>query len=202
MIDEGYIKYWCERKEGPPPSAESISTLNTYRQHLHLLGLIGHSPQQNVDFGNISIRAPFPAKMIISGTQTGHFAKLSAGHYSIILEADITQNRVEYQGKVKPSSETVTHASIYQLSPHIRAVIHVHADSEWERLLNKIPTTAADIAYGTVEMALEFARLYRETDLEKKGVAVMHGHRGGIISFGKDLEQAEQRLLRHLEVQK
>ena len=199
MVDEGYIKYRCERTVGSPPTEESVREINAYRQHLHLLGLIGHSPQQNVDFGNVSIRAPLPAKMIISGTQTGHLAQLSADHYCIVLEADITQNRVEYQGKIKPSSETLTHAAIYQLSPKIHAVIHVHADSEWQRLLNKIPTTAPEVAYGTVEMAQEFARLYRDTELANTGIAVMHGHHGGIISFGTDLAQAEQRLLQHLE---
>lgn len=200
MTDEGYIKYQCELTEGPPPSAESIHALNIYRQHLHSLGLIGHSPELNVDFGNISIRCPVPARMIISGTQTGHLPRLSTEQYSIVTEADIEQNRVEYQGKIKPSSETLTHAAIYDLSLQINAVIHVHAQSQWECLLYKIPTTVSDVAYGTPEMAREFQRLYRETELGEKGIAAMHGHTGGIISFGKDLEQAEQRLLKHVHL--
>ncbi len=201
MTDEGYIKYQCVHTEGGSPSPESIHVLNAYRQHMHLLGLIGHSSEFDVDFGNISIRAPHPAQIIISGTQTGHLARLSAEHYCIITDADIEQNRVVYQGEIKPSSETLTHAAIYDLSPQIHAVIHVHAQSQWERLLYKIPTTAPDVAYGTPEMAREFQRLYRESDLKEQGVAAMHGHTAGIISFGKDLEQAEQRLLKHLGIQ-
>jgi ribulose-5-phosphate 4-epimerase/fuculose-1-phosphate aldolase len=168
---------------------------------MHSLGLIGHSLELNVDFGNISIRASLPAQMIISGTQTGHLTRLSAEHYCLITDADIEQNRVVYQGEIKPSSETLTHAAIYDLSPQIHAVIHVHAQAQWQRLLYKIPTTAPDVAYGTPEMAREFQRLYRESDLSKMGVAAMHGHTAGIISFGKGLEQAEQRLRTQLGVQ-
>ncbi|MEJ2178832.1 MAG: class II aldolase/adducin family protein [Gammaproteobacteria bacterium] len=201
MTDEGYIKYRCIRIEGDPPSPESVHVLNAYRQHMHTLGLIGHSSELNVDFGNISIRAPLPAQMIISGTQTGHLTTLSAEHYCLITDADIEQNRVIYQGKIKPSSETLTHVAIYDLSAEIHGVIHVHAQAQWQRLLYKIPTTAPDVAYGTSEMAREFQRLYRESELSEMGIAAMHGHAAGIISFGNDLEQAEQRLLKHLGVQ-
>ena len=39
-------------------------------------------------------------------------------------------------------------------------------------------------------MANEIKRLFDETALNKEKILVMGGHREGIISFGKDLEEA------------
>jgi ribulose-5-phosphate 4-epimerase/fuculose-1-phosphate aldolase len=90
----------------------------------------------------------------------------------------------------------MTHAAIYQLDPHIGAIVHVHSADLWRHHMNSLPTTAPDVPYGTPEMANEFRRLYRDTDFRKTQLAVMGGHEEGIISTGTTLEEAAQRVLR------
>jgi ribulose-5-phosphate 4-epimerase/fuculose-1-phosphate aldolase len=96
---------------------------------------------------------------------------------------------------VQASSEALTHAAIYALDPGIRAVVHVHNADLWHALIDRIPTTSREITYGTPEMAREFQRLYADTDFRAQGIAVMGGHEEGIVSFGKDINQAADRIL-------
>jgi hypothetical protein len=77
----------------------------------------------------------------------------------------------------------------------INAVVHVHSSMLWQRLKHSAPTTRADVAYGTPEMASEFKRLYRETSLPDTGVAVMAGHESGLVSLGASLQEATLRIL-------
>jgi hypothetical protein len=44
-------------------------------------------------------------------------------------------------------------------------------------------------------MAAEFERIYRETSFSKVGIAVMGGHESGLISIGRNLEEAAMRIL-------
>jgi len=198
MIDEGYIKFRCELTPGPSPEPELLTDLNRSRQRMVALGLIGHDETENVDYGNISIRGSAPGQILITGTQTGHLPELTPEHYALVTHCDIEGNVVSCAGGVKASSETLTHAAIYALDPAIAAVIHVHHQGHWDRLINHLPTTAANVAYGTPDMAAEFARLYRDTHLPDIRVAVMGGHPGGLISFGESLRAAEQALHQHL----
>jgi hypothetical protein len=62
-------------------------------------------------------------------------------------------------------------------------------------LKHTVPTTDADVAYGTPDMADEFRRLYRETSLPRTGVAVMAGHESGLLSLGQNLQDATLRIL-------
>ena len=73
--------------------------------------------------------------------------------------------------------------------------MHVHSAALWQRLKHVLPTTRADVAYGTPEMAAEFGRLWQETDFPTTGVAVMAGHEDGLLSVGESLEQASERIL-------
>ena len=62
-----------------------------------------------------------------------------------------------------------------------------------------MPTTKKEIEYGTPAMANEMIRLFDETDLRNKKVLVMAGHEEGIISFGENLEEAGNLLLKLLQ---
>jgi hypothetical protein len=44
-------------------------------------------------------------------------------------------------------------------------------------------------------MAREFGRLYRDTDFRTGGIAVMAGHEAGLVSAGRSLEEATERIL-------
>ncbi len=98
-------------------------------------------------------------------------------------------------GPVQASSEAMTHAAIYQLDQRIGAIVHVHSEDLWNRFVNRIPTTARDVAYGTPEMANEFRRLFRETNFRQTQLAIMAGHEEGLLSVGTTLEAAARRVL-------
>jgi ribulose-5-phosphate 4-epimerase/fuculose-1-phosphate aldolase len=194
-IDEGYIKYDSDWTPGPAPTRECTSLLNKWRRPLFDAGLIGHYEDLGVGYGNLSVRLGLSEQFIISGTQTGHIADTGGQHYALVSRYDIDENRVSSTGPVQASSESLTHAAIYELSDAINAVVHVHSRNLWDSLKDQLPTTAADVSYGTPEMAREFIRLYRDTSFSASGVAIMAGHDEGIISIGRDLEEAATRIL-------
>jgi hypothetical protein len=61
--------------------------------------------------------------------------------------------------------------------------------------MNRLPTTAPEVPYGTPEMANEFRRLYRDSGFRKTRLAVMGGHEDGIVSVGATLEAAAEQVL-------
>jgi ribulose-5-phosphate 4-epimerase/fuculose-1-phosphate aldolase len=195
VIDEGYTKYECDWRQAPALAADAIGELNAWRNRLYEKGLIGYYPEHGVGFGNVSVREGNSDRFIISGTQTGHIVQTGEEHYARVTGCDIAANRVVCEGPVQASSEALTHAAIYALDPGIRAVVHVHDADLWHELIDRIPTTSREIAYGTPEMAREFQRLYAETDFAERGIAVMGGHDEGIVAFGKDITQAAERIL-------
>lgn len=195
MIDEGYTKYTFDWHRAPALPAAKVAELNDCRNRLYAAELVGYYEDHGVGFGNVSIRAPDGRGFIISGTGTGRIERTDERHYCRVTEYDIDANRVVCRGPVQASSEALTHAAIYELDSAIGAVVHVHSAKLWQRLIDRIPTTAADVPYGTPEMAREFRRLYRETDFADSGVAVMAGHEEGIVAFGADPGQAVERIL-------
>jgi ribulose-5-phosphate 4-epimerase/fuculose-1-phosphate aldolase len=88
----------------------------------------------------------------------------------------------------------LTHAAIYEASPKINGVIHIHNLQAWEKYKNKLPTTNENIEYGTPEMATEIFRLFRETNAIEEKIIIMGGHKEGIIVFGENLEEAGDKL--------
>ncbi len=107
-----------------------------------------------------------------------------------MIDYDLAKNSVTCKGPAKASSESLTHAMLYDLLPDIQAVIHVHHKALWDQLLNQVPTTSKRIPYGTPEMAFEVKKLFEVSDLKNKKIFVMAGHDDGIITFGKDLAEA------------
>jgi len=197
VIDEGYTKYACEWRQAPALSAGAVAELNAWRNRLRDKGLIGYYAEHGVGFGNVSIREGDSQRFIISGTQTGHIAHTDEQHYALVTACDIDANHVACEGPVQASSEALTHAAIYALDPDIRAVVHVHDARLWQEMIDRIPTTSRDVAFGTPAMAREFQRLYAETDFAERGVAVMGGHDAGLVTFGDDIGQASRRILRY-----
>ena len=195
MIDEGYTKFRVDWTVTDPHELPEIDVLNRWRQPLFDAALIGHYDHLGIGYGNISVRLAEGNQFLISGTQTGHLAALTPRHYALVTAYDIEQNLVCCKGPVQASSEAMTHASIYELDASIRAVAHVHSQELWVRLKGAMPTTDASVQYGTPDMAREFVRLYRETDLATSGIAVMAGHESGLVSVGGSMEEAATRIL-------
>jgi len=195
-IDEGYIKYASDWTRGPAPDPAATDLLSRWRRPLYAAALVGHYDDLGVGYGNISVRGAQDGQFIISGTQTGQIADTSGAHYCLVTSYDVEANRVACTGPVEASSESLTHAALYELDPNIGAVVHVHSHPLWTKLLHRVPTTAENVAYGTPEMAREFVRLFRDTEFCTQGIAVMAGHEDGIVCVGANLEQAANRALR------
>src|SRR5947208_3062799 len=64
------------------------------------------------------------------------------------------------------------------------------------KLLDGAPTTSKRVPYGTCEMAREIIRLFTETDVRSRKIFVMAGHEDGIVTLGKNFEEAFAVLLR------
>lgn len=192
-MDEGYIKFNCNWIPSNDIPLQLVAELNVWRNRMYEKRLIGVYPD-GIGFGNISMRWKGNA-FLISGSATGGLPKLDESHYSLVTDYHLSTNSVTCKGPLKASSESLTHASIYECSPSTHAVIHIHSLDMWKGLIHKVSTSSEDVPYGTPEMANEIKRLFAETSLSAEKIMVMGGHQEGIIGFGKDLEEAGHVLL-------
>ena len=193
MNDEGVIKFNCQWTRSAPLDEAWIRDLNVWRDKLYRLGLIGVN-EDGIGYGNISIRFR-KNEFIISGSGTGKFKKLTEEHYALVTDYDMKTNAIWSTGSIIASSESLTHAMIYEQASDVHAVMHVHHFKIWKKLLNTLPATAQNIEYGTPEMANEIARLFNEQTLSQHKIFAMAGHYEGIVCFGKNLPQAGELLL-------
>jgi class II aldolase/adducin N-terminal domain-containing protein len=191
--DEGYIKFQCDWHQSLPFNTLEIAALNSWRQKLYTANLVGAYPD-GIGFGNVSQRIE-GNQFYISGSKTGNFKILDHTHYSKVIDFDITKNWVACEGPAIASSESMSHAVIYEQVPEVNAVFHIHHLGLWQKVLYKIPTTEATAEYGSPEMANEIVRLLTETDVLNQKVFAMAGHREGLFSFGKTLEEAGTTIL-------
>lgn len=209
MEEEGVIKFTLHHQEGPLPSfaVERTRDLLAWRRLLIQLGAVGREVGRygGAGFGNLSARVPpYPGErgrraFVITGSQTSHSDPCSPAPLCVVDRYDPGRNTVTSRGPVPPSSESMTHGALYDLSPRVRFVFHGHVPLLWQnaRALG-LPTTSASVPYGTPQMAMEVARLYRETNLSEVGVLAMGGHEDGIITFGYTAEEAGGVLVRTL----
>lgn len=197
MVKEtGYVKFNCHWIKDRPVKDSLVEELNQYRSKLYQLGLIGVYPN-GIGYGNMSIRLE-ENQFLITGTATGQLTSLGSEHYTMVTSYNFKENSLTCRGPIQASSESLTHAAIYEWSPETSAVIHVHNLALWKLLKNKVPTSDATVEYGTPEMALEIRRLFLETDVRMKQILVMAGHEEGIISFGQTVEEAYQLIINHI----
>jgi len=205
--EEGVVKFRAIcRNTACKISEEKISELEKWRKKLFNLGLIGKYETSGIAYGNASKRMPpyndnkGKRKFIITASQTSGIEHLNRKQYSTIISYNSEENSVFYNGLMKPSSEAMTHGSIYDQSSEIRCVFHVHSPLIWKnRKKLGLPQTAENVAYGTPDMAHEVTRLFKKTDVAKKGIFATGGHEEGVFSFGKTIEEAGRILLRYFE---
>ena len=182
--NEGYIKFNLNWEEKPFDFTDNdFLSLNSCRQKLFELGLIGAYPD-GIGYGNISIRYK-KNKFIISGSETGNFKNLSKDHYALVEDYNINDNSVHCVGLTKASSESMSHAAVYDSNPNVNAVIHVHHKKLWDNYLIVFPTTDSKAEFGTPEMAFEISRLATSNN----GIIIMGGHKEGIIGYGENLNE-------------
>lgn len=192
-MNEGYIKFHCKLIKGNFP--KKIKELNKWRNKLLELNLIGAFPD-GTGFGNISEKTK--KGFIISGTATGKIKKLKPEHYAEVTEFNLNENSLVCRGKIKASSESLSHAAVYDSAKKINSVIHVHSLKMWNALKDKVATTKKGVSFGTIEMAEEIKKLMKQKKIMQKKIIVMKGHKEGIICFGKNLNEAGNTLLNYL----
>ena len=157
----------------------------------HLLGVYPNG----VGFGNVSVRDG-RTSVCITGSATGGLAELTPADCVRVVAYDFARNWLSYEGAAIPSSESLTHAAIYESDSIAHGVIHCYDSALWAMLLDRVPTTSKAVAYGTAEMAYEIIRLFQISDVRGEKIFVRAGHQAGIVTFGKNLEEAFQVLMR------
>lgn len=196
VIDDGIIKYDRSNfSQSGPLSPLEYSDLEYWRKKLYQMNLIGEYPEVNIGFGNMSTVKDYSQyfkskepQFVITGTQTGKFAELSGEHYTRVLDYNIEELKIKMMGSIEASSEALTHAAIYSSNSQIKAVFHIHSDSIWKNMIkDRCDFTAADIPYGTVEMARATQACIKG---KNAGYFCMHGHDDGVVIYGKSLEEA------------
>jgi L-ribulose-5-phosphate 4-epimerase len=190
-----YVKFACEQAATEVTPLGGLAELNAYRRKLLQLRLIGVDAN-GIGFGNLSIRDGATKNFYITGSATGENPELTPTDCARVMAYDFKQNWLRYEGSAIPSSESLTHAAVYESDAKARSIIHCHDSKLWAALLNQAPTSSKAVDYGTPEMAYEVTRLFRLTDVQSRKIFVMAGHEGGIIAFGKDIEEAFAVLMR------
>ncbi len=194
---ESIVKYHLDFRPALPMDWRLLAELDAWRTVLFRLGLTGCDPARygGLAYGNVSRRL-VDRRFLISGTQTGGLDRLSADHYSLIIDFNIKMNLLVAEGPIQPSSEALTHAAAYQAAPAVNCVLHVHSPELWRQALNlAIPVIDPSIAYGTPDMAAAVQGLLAKPAIR---VIAMGGHRDGLIAMGGTVEEAALALIRPL----
>jgi hypothetical protein len=194
-----YIKFTYQRAHTEMSPFNALAELNACRRQLLELRLIGVD-SNGIGFGNLSVRDGRTTNFYITGSATGGLPGLTQADCVRVVAYDFAKNWLCCEGAAIPSSESLTHAAIYQSDPKACAVIHCHDSMLWRTLLDRVPTSSKSVAYGTPEMAYEIRRLFEETDVHSRKILVMAGHEGGIATFGKNFQQAFDILMREREL--
>ncbi|OFZ24296.1 MAG: hypothetical protein A2381_04680 [Bdellovibrionales bacterium RIFOXYB1_FULL_37_110] len=195
-IDDGVIKYdHSDFTLTNPLELSEYKEIEKLRSVLFQIKLIGCYEQNSVGYGNISCKKNYlhlfnaaKPQFLISGSQTGNLRELSGKHYTRVINYDIEHFKIQTHGPLKASSESLTHAAIYEANNNINVVIHIHSQKIWEGMLkDHLPSTSALIPYGTKEMATAVQELIYYS---QKNYFAMQGHTEGVIIFGNNFKQA------------
>jgi len=197
VSETGSVKFTCDTVAVEISRFAGFAELNKYRRKLLDLGLIGVDAS-GIGFGNLSIRDGATSHFYITGSATAKILELTPANCARVVAYEFAKSWLQCEGLAVASSESLTHAAVYESDPTARAVIHCHDMKLWSGLLDKVPTTPKKVEYGTPEMAYAVRRLFDTTDVRKKKIFVMAGHEGGLVTFGRDLRSAFAELRRDL----
>ena len=193
---EGVIQFQLDH-EVKTLQVVDVAEINAWRTVFKQTGTIGQVADRydGYGFGNLSQRTT--SGFLISGTQTGFLESSSIADYAEVTGWDSSGNSVSSRGRVSPSSESLTHAVIYEACPEVVAVFHLHSPDIWHAGTELgISTTSPEITYGTPEMAEAVNHCVRESPLP--GILSMGGHEDGIIAYGRTLAETGLLLIRYL----
>jgi len=195
MILDGVIKYSLHHTTAPLIEVDT-SELQHWFKVCRKYNLLGQDPARydGAAYGNISQK--LDTGFIITGTQVSGLDEIDNEQLCLVTQVDAANNQVYSEGPIKPSSESMTHATLYGADRAINAIIHVHSPELWARYL---PSTSPDIAYGTPEMAEAVADLLKDADVRELGCIRMGGHEDGILFFSENMAQTGQKVVQIME---
>lgn len=197
---EGVVRHDAHHETAVLPAAWAplAAELAAWRRRLVARGWLGRDPERygGYGFGNLSARLPVDAGrsagFLITGSQTGGRRDLPLAGFAWVERWSVDGNALWSRGEVTASSESLTHAALYDAAPEAGAVFHVHAAELWHRRGEMdLSETAATVGYGTPEMAAEVARLAGGHD---SGALAMAGHEDGLIAWGRTVAEAGEQL--------
>jgi ribulose-5-phosphate 4-epimerase/fuculose-1-phosphate aldolase len=197
---EGSIRfaYALEPPVGAVADPALLAALSGWREVFKRLGLLGQDPARygGQGFGNVSGRDPQrPREFVITASQTGATPGLTDDDLVRITHSNPVRFWVDAVGHRPPSSETLTHAVIYQADPAVGWVFHVHCPDIWQRAAElALPLTAEDVPYGSPAMAEAVSQLLSQHQAGP-AVFVTLGHQDGVFACGADADQAGGALL-------
>jgi ribulose-5-phosphate 4-epimerase/fuculose-1-phosphate aldolase len=189
VSETGSVKFTCEQVAADIAPFIGLNELNACRKKLLELAVIGVDAS-GIGFGNLSIRDGATNRFYITGSATGGIADLRPADYARVVAYDFARNWLQCEGCIVASSESLTHAAVYESEPQAGGVIHCHDLKLWSAILDKVPTTPKGVEYGTSEMADAVRRLFDVTDVKRRKIFVMAGHEGGLVTFGRHLGEA------------
>ena len=205
-MQDGVIQYEIEHTRRKLRTAERDAALSLigWRSVLQDCGLLGQSATRydGVGFGNLSTRVgPRSATrgrraFVVSATQSSGRRAVCDDDFAVVLSWSVRSNELCSAGANLPSSESLTHASIYDEAVNVQAVLHGHSPEIWaahDRL--RLPFTPAGVDYGTVAMAEATRALFRAGRVHETSAFVMRGHEDGVVAFGRTVDDAGATLL-------
>ncbi len=197
---EGVRKFTLDWQDQPARVVPEMGHLNYWRAIFRTQGLVGADRARygGIGFGNLSCRSG--TGFLITGSQTGALDTLDPIHFCLVTTWDIAGNHLQACGPTAPSSEALSHAACYDGHPEINWVFHIHSPGLWHAAPRlKLPTTRADIAYGTPAMAEAVAQLLHG-NLTLPCLVHMGGHEDGLIATGSSAEDTGNIVERYLAV--
>lgn len=191
QTQESYIKFQCNLVVTKLNEFPLFTELNALRRLLLEQNFIGVNSSDGTGFGNLSVRCGNTNQFIITGTATGGIKELKLEHYVKVIAYDFAQNSLTCEGEIKASSESLSHAAIYESDASVKVVAHIHSLELWQKLLNKAPTTPEEYAYGTPELAYAIKKLFVDKEVAKQKVIVLGGHKDGIMLFANSIQKID-----------
>jgi hypothetical protein len=196
---EGTIRfaYGLQPPDGPVTDSLTLQTLRGWRTVLRRLELVGQDPQRydGLGFGNLSHRdAERPEQFVITASQTAGLPELEDGNLVRITHSNTSRFWVDAVGHQPPSSETLSHAIIYQADASVSCVLHVHSPDIWLRADElDLAATDAAVSYGSPAMAEAVAALLAAHRAPL--TFVTRGHRDGVFACARSAEDAGAALI-------
>ena len=206
------VKFSWEQISPTPPSIAEMTVCAACDELDALDLLASYAPGNPVGSnGNVSVRASDEGAMVVTATQLPTKRGLQPDDFVLLdrytfAPDDENVSRAYYSGSKLPSSESILHWYFYRKHPHIKAIVHVHENTEllyspasraaWERL--GVIETARYGDAGTLDLPQSVEEVIE--DLGQYVILKDHwpewdkAHTGTVV-FGESLEAAVTRVI-------